>query len=876
MKRKHIGATLITVVTICSAALITGTALVTMTVGDYKMKQMQSNRTHNMYGADSGLDAAYDVMVRDFDAAGNYAGFKVEQLKAKAEKAIKDEIDVGSIENSNVKLYVTLEKEDIDLEKDNPTDTAEQIEKKRKIIQDNKNIVINAEFQRCFKMFLYQSWAKSYTGEYVPSVLENLNITNQQKGVKTSISYVQAFDPPKNGNAIDVYQTITSGNLKTSTVDLIGNPSIDMGPPVMTVDNMSIKNVDEFKKYDELNTYNKGNSINPNNYERRQKIKINISSKFKTNKSENGESVIGEQERTVEATYNLTIPNYDEIFFTGQQIKPYVYEAYKDKGITVFGNMVVKDMGNSKLTVDTDTRDDKGNYVGGDVYVLGKGDNNILPGASDNSPDTLTNVSTSDVVQKYKGGISLDSSTSQTPIEFTGNVFTGSTFNVQKNVNITLHKNLYATNIYAGRQNGGVGANSILNINESAIVDNDLTLKATATNIIMNNFYGINDLHVKNDDDDNTQTGKYRNSSSIIVNTYKDGDKTPSSVNIKDNAYIMGVAYIDDGDKPYQTGESVGVKGNYKAYSSETEADKGKYSFGQNSQLYLINGKVQTNGQVDPNVKVTEKEKEEHFYNFWYDNNNGKASESLDLGGVTLPRNINNVYSAGAIVYEDENGNKQVRQSNYNLDNNSKIIEMRRDFAQNVYNLGKEPVPKKGSNDTKESLLDDLYNRMPSNTNMKSDIMGDYVKFDAIGDNKADIDYEGNKGIFNSDATKKIIITSDANYKGNSTDKIYQVSSGSFSAFIVTSGDVIIDGSVEFYGNIIAGGNLIIQNSGEKKIHYKAEVAESIQRKDPQIFMRVFDTKRNVEGAKDLDESSIRIDYDLGKFLKNMLWKVAK
>ena len=72
----------------------------------------------------------------------------------------------------------------------------------------------------------------------------------------------------------------------------------------------------------------------------------------------------------------------------------------------------------------------------------------------------------------------------------------------------------------------------------------------------MNNFYGIND---KRDDlitNISENMTKAMSSSSIIVNDM--GDK--STLTVKDDAYIMGVAYIDTLDKKYQTGESVASK----------------------------------------------------------------------------------------------------------------------------------------------------------------------------------------------------------------------------------------------------------------------------------------------------------------------------
>lgn len=823
MKRKKIGSTLITVVIICSAVLITGTAFASMTLGDYKMKQLQSNRTHNLYGADSGLDAAYDVMVADFDTAGNYAGLKVQQLKAGNNKFTE-----------NQDKYKALDEEEQNLEKENISAYCYEVERKR--IQKNKDILINAEFQRSFKLFLNSDWAKSYTNES-PNQFNNLNITNNGKE-KTKISYVDKI------NASD-----TGISFVNKSVEINGNPTIRIEPSVITVDNKSVDvlNIDEVDIPD-------GGTASPNNYTVKQCAEIKISSTFKTNKGENGEAAVGVNERTVESAYNIVIPNYDDIYFTEQQYKPYIYNAYKNKAITVFGNMQLKDMGTNKFTVSD-----------GDVFVLGNKNN--LPN-SDSTPGTK-NVSSPHVIEKYKGGISLDgNSTAQTQIEFKKDVFTGGTFNIQKNVNVTLDQNLYALNVYAGKQNGEAGDKSDLNIGSSMIIDNDLTLKSTDTRITMQNFYGINDKDVKDLD-----SNKDRNSSSILVNTYKDDNNDKkSSVNISKEAYIMGVAYIDT-DTPYQTGESVGVKGNYNAYSQEAVADKGKFTFGANNPLYLINGKVKDNGTVDENVTVDDKQK--HFFNFWYDDKNNKALDTMDTGGVTLPKAISNIYSAGAIVYTDENGVKQVRGSNYNLDNTT-ILGKQRSFALNVYNMGEDPIIPKDSNKTKEQILDDLYN-IPYD---RGTFIGNFMTLSNVPDDKTGqiIPNDGkNIGLFNKDSTKKVIIRGiDFQYPKNDKDIFIDVESGELSAFIATAGDLIIDGKVNIKGNIIVQENLIVQGTGDKTITYDETVAQSIQRKVPNIFANVFNHGESINDTTSPDVSNLKIDYDLGKFLKNLLWKIKK
>lgn len=859
MKRKKLGASLIMVITICSAILLTSTVLVTMTIGDYKLKQLQSNRIHNLYGADSGLDATYDVMVKDFDAAVKFANFKVEQLKAgKSEWSINND------------KYKSLEDEDKNLESNNPDKDSKWYENERKRIQKNKDIVINSEFQRSFKLFLNSEWlvvgqsadsvSKTQPPEYIPNELKKLKDEFDDKISKkedtNSIEYVKAINTPN-----DTDTNIRDSNIEHEIVEVKNNPTIKM-------------EFSELNLQDDAVTVLLGEDANPDNYDysRKQSVKIELTSIFETKEGQSGEKEVGPNKRTVKASYNLIIPNYGDMYSVEREYKPYVYDVYKDKAITVFGNMKA-DMGTDKLT------------ISGDTYVFGDKDN--LPGNEISSvEESDKNVSTEHITNKYKGGISLIGNSSQAQMEFDGNVITRGTFNIQHNVDVTVKKknnedsdkNLYALNVYAGKLNGVTGDNSSLNLENSMIIDNDLTVKSTATDINMKNFYGINDKHIPdNDKGSDDKFSQSRESSSIIVNTYKTTDVKPTSVNITDNAYIMGVAYIDT-DIPYQTGESVGVKGNYKAYSEEVANDKDKYgndlkfSFGINNPLYLINGKVNNNDTVEANVA----DKADHFVNYW---NDAANKANLDNGGVKLPEDISKVYSAGAIVYKDKNGEVQVGGSNYDLNKTpATILQKQREYALNVYNLGQQVRDTSKTGKTQDELLDDLY----QNPDNRETTINKFMALDNLTDDdqKNIIVNEGNKGVFNADSTKTIVIKKKSSpyapQKNGEQDIFLDADDleGKISAFIVTAGDVVIDGTIDFRGNIITEGNLLVQNSGDKTITYDEQVAQSIQRKVPDIFAKVFKLGSSKDDSTITSETSLKVDYDLNKFLKSLLWRI--
>ena len=105
---------------------------------------------------------------------------------------------------------------------------------------------------------------------------------------------------------------------------------------------------------------------------------------------------------------------------------------------------------------------------------------------------------------------------------------------------------------------------------------NDLSLYATKSHINIDKYYGINDIG-----GERTVDKDYNSSSSIIVNTDDIGTKDGSSINIGD-AIINGTAYINT-STPYQTGESVAVKGNYRAYTIPIPKSTGTVNDGSNA-----------------------------------------------------------------------------------------------------------------------------------------------------------------------------------------------------------------------------------------------------------------------------------------------------
>ena len=126
---------------------------------------------------------------------------------------------------------------------------------------------------------------------------------------------------------------------------------------------------------------------------------------------------------------------------------------------------------------------------------------------------------------------------------------------------------LYAENIFVGKGNNIKNIkNSLAGDKLSAYLANDLVIDSEDAIVTMGNFYGFNDVNTIDKNNLDMMNEMARGSSSIIINSME-WPKDNAKIDIRTSAYIMGAAYINT-STPYQTGESVALKGNYEAYTA--------------------------------------------------------------------------------------------------------------------------------------------------------------------------------------------------------------------------------------------------------------------------------------------------------------------
>ena len=773
MKKK--GSSLIFVVIIFMFVTIVSSSMLSMVSSNYKARVSESNRIKNLYGADSGINTAYVIITKTFDAATQEGCLKVNELS----NISTNESEIINLD-SNKEKYAALNKDIEKLESDiknlqnkinaadennDTSDYKEQIIEKRKLIEEDKEfieLIKKEEFKREFK-------------EYINNNLKN----HIEQG-----NYIQYIEKDDSNDYTD--QKINVGYDDNQKIE----------------SDISEKEIDRTKYTKEISKSNGHEyDIKLEYYDKEKPYNIKLISTFydKNNTGEDNEK----NKRQLQALYTMNVPNYDDIYF--EEVSEDIYEdsIFKDKGLIIGKDMIVD--GVSNLTVD------------GDIFVAGE------------EPKIMN------IDNKYNGGISLIDSSN---VEFNGDVVTRSTFNIQDNSSVEIKNNLYANNIYAGSmdKDGSVINNSNLKVDNNVILDNDLTLNGYNTQIEINNFYGINDKNIKSEYLE--YSDKSKNSSSIIVNNYDDDSK----ITINNEAYIMGTAYINTENK-YQTGESVAVKGNYKAYSVE-DPDKSNQQFEDDDPLRVLKG--------------TLKEKVDHFFSYWSKDEN---KEGLLSEVIKLPSKL---YSVGATVSE---GNVNMDSTNYDLEF---IKTKRAEYAARVYKLENVEINKENKEDymnyydsNNVTNIDDIINL--------SNLDGYDIKNEANKDYKALLD----------NSKKSIEIKSGSNDFIEITDDkiIVTAKDGKLNAVIVTNGNIDISGNITINGNIITTDELKINGSGNNEIEIKKDdsVIDKVKSENFDLFKEIFGVMISEQISKNENIKNIlNSQYNIDDFLKINIWKIIK
>ncbi|MGH4138001.1 hypothetical protein [Clostridium sp.] len=558
-------------------------------------------------------------------------------------------------------------------------------------------------------------------------------------------------------------------------------------------------------------------------------LSVNLKSSFKDVKGV--EKIIG-------AVYDVSVPEYGQVYkFDTNTIK--IPNTVWTKALAVDGNMFVTE---GDLTVG-----EKGN--GADIYVKG--------------------------INEEDGGINFNAGNSA--VNIIGNISTAEDFTINKKSVNTIYGNIFAKNVIVS--DGSTGTNLTVNKASgeteggSVYTTDDLELNANDSTVyIEGGFYGIDDGSLDSlGEKSNVAFGKANKSSTIIINADADEDlKLSSTLTIKGDSIISGVGYIDipyvnsfTGETgQYQTGESVAVKGNYRAYmypltgnvvgANDVKLDESNVTFEDFEPLIVASS-------LNTEKRSLYAQEKSIYFKAYDDEYKAKGGSELILSGVSL--DADNVINTGAIV-----SNGKITPQHVVIDKEQYIIEKRNEFNKMVNNMG-----------AKVKILDseeektDTYPEGPNNIfgNNSTDSKLDISKL--VESNKL----ENGEFIYIKKGDRTLDFSSTSSIEKDAKKGI-----------IIVTGNLTIKGKMDFTGTIIVGGNLTFQGSEEKKLKYDREyISELIISNYNDLFKDVFinDNINNVEASWDtVINSSYGLEIDSGKFIeKNKLitlknWTISK
>ncbi|KZL93403.1 hypothetical protein [Clostridium magnum] len=564
--------------------------------------------------------------------------------------------------------------------------------------------------------------------------------------------------------------------------------------------------------------------------------------------------------KIINVGYDILTPDYNAIYYTStNNFKLPIISVWNNKAICIDGDLKIGGTFN----------------VTGDIYVKG--------------------TDTDD------GGININNSNSV--VTLTGNASTSQNFKISKpNNTVTVNG---SGNVYASNVEIAEGADSSnLTVQNSVYTNNDLALNATTSHIDIANFYGINDI------------SKFQSiiqtkvSSCIRVNSEDLG--SGSSIKISNDAILMGTAYIkisddstltetthintDDNSKSfYQTGESVAVKGNYRAYTegltSEEAARQDQYYGGDKNKPkqslkednvvfdYLDPLRLVTRFRDTDNTDLNWQDKSDYF-SIYVDEHKNDTNNELNLGdGITLPmaadlqpgeRADKNIIHTGAII---ANGN--VYNGNYYGDNDGKVADKQNSFASMVYEMG--DVKDLANVYAQGKVKKAVYSSDPEVENQ--------VDFGEISNTPGDeVTKNSNNDIIylNNDNSKDCVIVGKDATNIPSGTQIKLDDNGVGRGIIITKGNVYLCGSINFTGVIIAAGNVEVKDSSRKEfVNNNSYIQKLIAYNYEQYFKDVFtgtpETTQNIETNVQINtDNNVKGDLVRKNFIIMRNWKIEK
>ena len=715
-REKRKGATLAYVIVVLAIIAVIGTAIVSLSLTNYKAMIVHGKKTQNLYMSESGLDKvqkALDILTAKAITYGNDA-------VAKEDTSLSAEEDLKSGDNKTEDGYkkISSEKEE----------SQNKIFKKAYKEYIIKQLNPNSEVIKNEKVFLLENNKVKFNNNLIKMDKEDKNKEKNEEG-----------------------------NYDITLID-INNKKVSNGSSLSGI--LNFKTIPDDDKKEE--------------------ISLRLDSKFNVKELDGDKNY-----KDVSLTFNIEVPDYNGAY----KIEEFPLYNVCSNGLVVGENLNVGT--GSTLNVDG------GIFVSANVvkekkFTIGsmvnkkEGDGVVINGG------TLS-VNNGSLVSKNDIRLGGEGSNLKVGCETENNKSNLNLNDESKKSHINLNNNL---GVYTG--NLGINGDKIgfdKDVSKGNIISNypvyamnDLILNGEKSSINLNEgFYGLNSNRTED-----KLTGKINNSSAIIVNTDDIGNG--SSINIRQEAIIMGTAYINTKPEAYQTGESVSVKGNYIAYT----VDNGNVEFKYYNPLQLA--------KLD---SVDEKAK-------YFKDNIKNAKETTHLEGISLP---DNTTSIGATISNNE---VKLNNKNATLDNITDISINQVEKYEKAINYIGGLINTKNNNNSEIEFPDKEVRKI---VDIK-DSDGKLTKAIIY------IDSENDKG---GNLTIKYGNSTDV------TDNEISLGNGIGAGIIVTKKNVILDSkNLKFNGTIITAGNLDLKESKKVDLVYDDNIIKKIISQNYDSFKNLF------------------------------------
>jgi len=380
-------------------------------------------------------------------------------------------------------------------------------------------------------------------------------------------------------------------------------------------------------------------------------------------------------------------------------------------------------------------------------------------------------------------GISLNSVYPQAdvsnPVRISGNVITRANVEItpdSKGCQLMINGNVFAKNVLISENTD----KNRIEVNGDLYISDDLELNGTRAEVeIDGSFYGFSDGSTKAGHDQ---------SSGIVINALDINEDDGSSLKITgtDEVFINGVSYIDTVAPLYPTGESLSIKGNYRAYSYYLPDSSG-YSYSYYPPLTLVSQKKIEGTNDWKEMRIVDNAR---YFKMICDLPVNHTW--LNKGGVNniiLP-DITKVYSLGSYI------------------NKGEVIE-RGNVRYTMANAQDRAI-----------IYEDIYNKS---------LLNDFSEYISINDdinNVAVRDTNSEFVFFSKD--KSVYLLGSGFYEEPSISKEIKEVNAPIRGIIVTEKDVYIRGAINFSGLIVAKGNIYIDDSHSKIIKFDKEYVREV------------------------------------------------